>query len=192
MSTTDASTAAPQTFVERATRIDRADRAVEALDDDARAVARELQAAIEEHQTEVLTTVVTRLRADDRGRELLYELVDDAEVHAALVKAGIVRPSLAMRALQVLDGVRPYLTSHNGDVELVRIEDGVAYVRLLGACQSCGSATETLRDGVAEALLTSLPELQEVREVPPDTGPTAFIPVSAIGVGRPGAERPGP
>ena len=35
-------------------------------------------------------------------------------------------PSLAMRAVQVLDGVRPYLTSHNGDVELVSIDDGVA------------------------------------------------------------------
>ena len=112
-------------------------------------------------------------------------MVDDPEVYAALVKAKLVRPSLAMRAIQVLDGVRPYLTSHNGDVELVKIDDGVAHVRLLGACVGCGSSTETLRDSVAKALLDHLPELHEVRDVPPATAPTeapvAVIPVSAIG-----------
>jgi Fe-S cluster biogenesis protein NfuA len=184
--TDDRSTAAPaDDFVARAQRIDAAQRAVERLDPPAREAAHDYAAALSDHHRAVLTAFVTRLRADDRGRELLYELVDDVEVHAALVRAGIVRPSLAMRAIQVLDGVRPYLTSHGGDVELVRIEAGVAHVRLLGACQSCGSATETLRDSVAEALLEHLPEIVEVREVPPDTGPvTAFIPVSSIGVGR--------
>ena len=176
----------PTTFAERAARLDAALTAVQRLGDDrARDAADELRAALDDHHAEVLRSIVTALRADDRGRELLYELVDDPEVHASLVKAGIVRPSLAMRALQVLDGVRPYLTSHNGDVELVRIDQGVAHVRLLGACQSCGSATETLRDSVANALLEHLPEITEVREVPPDAGPsTSFIPLSAVSFGR--------
>ena len=94
-----------------------------------------------------------------------------------------------MRAVQVLDGVRPYLTSHGGDVELVRIDQGVAYVRLLGACQSCGSATETLRDSVAEALLENLPEITGVEEVAPDSAPTsAFIPLSSVSFGRKGSQ----
>lgn len=173
---------AGSTFESRAARIARAQQAVERLDEQARSAARELEAAIESHHSRVLEVMVARLRDDETGRELLYELVDDPEVYTALVKAGMVRPTLAMRAIQVLDGVRPYLTSHNGDVELVRIEDGVAFVRLLGACQSCGSATETLRDSVAQALLDNLPEISEVRDVPPDTAPTsAFIPVSAVG-----------
>jgi Fe-S cluster biogenesis protein NfuA len=178
-------TAEASTFQERATQLDHARRVVERLGDDERAAALALADALDAHQHTVLRTIVTALRADDRGRELLYELVDDPEVYAALVKAGIVRPSLAMRAVQVLDGVRPYLTSHNGDVELVKIDDGVAYVRLLGACQSCGSSTTTLRDSVAEALLEHLPELTEVREVAPDSAPTTtFIPVSALSFGR--------
>ena len=83
----------------------------------------------------------------------------------------------------MLDGIRPYLQSHNGDVELVRIEGGTAYVRLLGACQGCGSSTTTLRDSVAEALLEHLPEINEVEEVSPDMAPpTAFVPVSALAV----------
>lgn len=179
--------AAPLDFLARARAIDVASLAVERVtDDEARHAARELERSIEGFHASVLRTIVTRLRADQRGRELLYELVDDPEVYTALTKAGIVKPSLAMRAVQVLDGIRPYLTSHNGDVELVEIADGVAYVRLLGACQGCGSSTETLRDTVAEALLDHLPELTEVREAPPADAPAeVFIPVSRIGVGRP-------
>lgn len=184
--TTDHTEPSAATFESRATRIDRAAQAVERLDDGPRLAARELEAAIESFHSSVLTTIVRRLRADDRGRELLYELVDDPEVHTAFARAGVVKPSLAMRAIQVLDGVRPYLTSHNGDVELVRIDDGVAYVRLLGACQSCGSATETLRDSVAQALLDNLPELREVQEIAPDAAPTTtIIPVTSIGFGKP-------
>lgn len=172
----------PATFDERARRIDRAQRALGALDPEARTAAEELVAAIEDHQAAVLRTMVVALRADERGRELLYELVDEPEVHAALVKAGIVRPTLAMRAVQVLEGVRPYITSHGGDVELVRIEEGVAYVRLLGACVGCGSSTDTMKRLITEALLDHLPELDDVREEPAEAtpAPTAFIPVSAL------------
>lgn len=185
---TTSATPAP-TFEARAARIDAAQRAVARLDEVPRAAADELVAAVEAHHAAVLLSLVTRLRADDRGRELLYDAVDEPEVYAALVKAGIVKPSLAMRAVQVLDGVRPYLTSHGGDVELVRIDQGVAYVRLLGACQSCGSATETLRDSVAEALLEHLPEITAVEEVAPDSAPTAaFIPLSSVSFGRKGSQ----
>jgi hypothetical protein len=131
---TTTTTPAP-TFEARASRIDVAQRAVGRLDAEPRAAAEELLGAVEAHHAAVLLSLVSHLRADARGRELLYEAVEDQEVYAALVKAGIVKPSLAMRAVQVLDGVRPYLTSHGGDVELVRIDQGIAYVRLLGACQ---------------------------------------------------------
>jgi Fe-S cluster biogenesis protein NfuA len=187
VTTTEPTTPAP-TFEARAARIDAAQRAVARLEAEPQAAAEELVAAVEAHHAAVLLLLVGRLRADDRGRELLYEVVEDPEVYAALVKAGIVKPSLAMRAVQVLDGVRPYLTSHGGDVELVRIEHGIAYVRLLGACQSCGSATQTLRDSVAEALLENLPELTGVEEVAPDSAPTSvFIPLSSVSFGRKGS-----
>lgn len=179
------------TFEGRARRIDAATNDVERIGDDRdRAAALELAASVTALHESVLRTIVGTLRADERGRELLYELVDDPEVHAAFAKAGIVRPSLAMRAVQVLEGVRPYLTSHNGDVELVSIDEGIAHVRLLGACQGCGSSTETLRDAVAGALLEHLPELREVREAPPVGAPTeTIIPVSSIGFGRPKGDR---
>jgi Fe-S cluster biogenesis protein NfuA len=157
-------TGAGGTFEQRARRLDRARERVLALAADERAAAEELAGAQDEHFASVLRTIVTRLRADDRGRELLFELVDDPEVHAALVKAQIVRPSVAMRAAQAIEGVRPYIQGHGGDVELLRIEEGVAYVRLTGACQSCSASSITLRQVLTEALLTAVPEIVSVED----------------------------
>lgn len=156
--------AGPDAFDARARRLDAAHARVAELVGEPRAAIDELCAALDEHSASVLSKIVARLRADERGRELLYELAEDPEVYAAFVKAGIVRPSVAMRALQVLEGVRPYVASHGGDIELVAIEDGVAHVRLSGACQGCGAAGHTLRSVVSDALLAHVPELVEVRD----------------------------
>jgi len=158
-------------FAERARRLDGARRRAAALPEGPREVAAELGEALDEHLAAVLRAIVVRLRADERGRELLYELVDDPEVHAALVKAGLVRQSVAMRAMQVLESVRPYIRSHGGDVELVSIEGGVARVRLVGACGSCSASSATLRHVVSEALVEHVPEIHAVEDAAPAIAP---------------------
>jgi len=174
-------------FTARAARLQAAERAVDALESDARDAARELVAAVEAHHAAVLWAVVAGLRADEYGSELLYGIVEDPEVYTSLVKAGIVRPTLAMRAVQVLDGIRPTCRATTGrgagaDRRRRRLRPPAR--RLPG----CGSSTTTLRDSVAEALLAHLAEVHEVEEVPADMAPvTAFVPVSSVGVRRPGA-----
>ena len=64
---------------------------------------------------------------------------DDPTVHLLLSLHGIVRPDPVTHANQVLASVRPQLHSHGGDVTLVRVEDGTAFVRLEGLqIQSAG------------------------------------------------------
>ena len=58
--------------------------------------------------------------------------------------------------------VRPALREHGGDVELVRYENGVLRLKMLGRCPGCPGATltnETLIEGQLKPLL---PELREV------------------------------
>ncbi len=42
--------------------------------------------------------------------------------------------------------VDPVLAQHFGGSELTKIQDGVAYVKLTGACASCPSAQETIEE----------------------------------------------
>ena len=174
-------------FAERARRLDAARRRAAALPEGPREVAGELAEALDEHLAAVLRTIVMQLRADERGRELLYDLVDDAEIHAALVKAGLVRQSVAMRAMQVLEGVRPYITSHGGDVELVAIEGGVARVRLTGACKGCNASSVTLHRVISDAMLEHVPEIRAVEEAEPAT----LAPLADGAIALPMAQVPG-
>lgn len=67
--------------------------------------------------------------------------------------------------LKILDKVRPYLNSEGGDIEFVKLENGIVYVRMLGACNGCGALDYTLNDGI-EALITEyVPEVIGVQNV---------------------------
>ncbi|GMT42264.1 MAG: hypothetical protein IEMM0002_0675 [bacterium] len=64
-----------------------------------------------------------------------------------------------------LDDIRSYLQADGGDVELVEVKDGIAYVRLTGACGSCQSSVYTLKFGIEKALKEKVPELKGVEAV---------------------------
>jgi nitrite reductase/ring-hydroxylating ferredoxin subunit/Fe-S cluster biogenesis protein NfuA len=164
-----------------AARLDEAMARVEALGADERAVLTDVLECLDGLHRDALTVVVRRLREDDRGRELLYALVDEPEVRMVLSMHGIIRPDPLTLATRALEGVRPHLAAHGGDVELDRLEDGVAYVRLHGACTGCSMAAVTLRDSVEEALRGGVPGLTGVEVVPNDPSPT-LIPVESLTV----------
>ena len=66
------------------------------------------------------------------------------------------------RIKTVIDKVRPYLQNDGGDVEFKRYENGVVYVRLVGACSNCPMAQMTLQDGIENALISEVPEVIKV------------------------------
>ena len=69
-----------------------------------------------------------------------------------------------MRVEKVLDKVRPYIQSDGGDIELVDVHEdtGIVEVKLTGACDSCPSATATLKGGVERIMKQDVPEIKEV------------------------------
>lgn len=68
--------------------------------------------------------------------------------------AGLEDRVRALLAERVLPGVH----QDGGDIELVEVVDGVARVRMAGACSSCPSATLTLRHGVETTLREAFPD----------------------------------
>lgn len=67
---------------------------------------------------------------------------------------------------EVLNQIRPSLQRDGGDVELVSVEDGVAKVRLKGACKGCPMATITMSQGIEKILKEKIPELKGVEAIP--------------------------
>lgn len=66
---------------------------------------------------------------------------------------------------QALNNLRPALQMDGGDVELVKYEDGIVYVKLLGACGGCPMSTMTLKLFIEERLREEVPEVTEVVSV---------------------------
>ena len=62
----------------------------------------------------------------------------------------------------VLAKVRPSLQADGGDVELIKIEDGVVTVSLRGACGSCPFSLLTLKQGIEARMKEEIPEIKEV------------------------------
>ncbi|MGI6787305.1 MAG: NifU family protein [Acholeplasmataceae bacterium] len=58
---------------------------------------------------------------------------------------------------KILDQLRPYLNRDGGDIELVKVEDGIVYVRMLGACVGCALIDTTLYDGIERILVEKVP-----------------------------------
>jgi iron-sulfur cluster assembly protein len=68
-------------------------------------------------------------------------------------------PELESRVAAALDDVRPVLVGDGGDVELVGVADGAAYVRLQGACNGCGAALVTLTQLIEATVASAVPEV---------------------------------
>lgn len=66
----------------------------------------------------------------------------------------------------ILEQIRPYLQNDGGDIRFVNItEDNVLNVELMGACGSCPYSTQTLKNGVQEAIRKALPEIKSVEAI---------------------------
>ena len=111
--------------------------------------------------------------AGDRSAAIFAALCDDRHVEDLLVLHGLHPLSVEDRVAAALDGIRPYLESHEGDVELVRVEDGIAYVRLGGSCDGCRSSAATLKHAVEAAIFERVAEISEVRAEGVDGGAAA-------------------
>jgi Fe/S biogenesis protein NfuA len=70
---------------------------------------------------------------------------------------------LAQQVQELLDNrINPGIAAHGGNVELLDIKDGMAYVRLGGGCQGCGMVDVTLRQGIEALIREEIPEIQQV------------------------------
>lgn len=122
--------------------------------------------------------VQTLEREGDERALLLLELVDaihrpalerlaagdheDPLAATVLAMYGLGPVDEELEAEEALDGVRDYIESHGGELELLGVQDGVVHVRLSGSCEGCPGSTVTLKRGVEEALRAEFEGFREL------------------------------
>lgn len=62
----------------------------------------------------------------------------------------------------IISNLRPYLISDGGNIEFVKYENNIVYVKLQGACANCEMLDLTLKDGIESVIKDEIPEVTEV------------------------------
>lgn len=78
----------------------------------------------------------------------------------------LLEDPVAERVYRVIqDQINPSVASHGGNVQLLDVKDGTAFVRLGGGCQGCGQADVTVKEGIQSAICGAVPEIHTVLDV---------------------------
>lgn len=147
---------------ERVARVEALLEGVDSLEDPAgREAAAELVQALVELYGEGLGRIMAALGGEEAGG-VRAALADDELVAHLLFLHDLHPVPLAERVVGALEGVRPYLESHGGGVELVGVEDGVVRLRLKGSCSGCPSSTMTLKLAIEDAIHKAAPDVEKI------------------------------
>lgn len=145
--------------------IERLDAVFESWDDAPRSAVAAYRRAIEALHGEALRRLIAALKSDAVALAALKGAAADEVVYAVLRRHNILKPSLNERVEAALEGVRPLLASHGGDVELVRVAPPAVEVRFMGACDGCAASALTFHAGVRKAVQDACPEITEIHQV---------------------------
>ncbi len=73
--------------------------------------------------------------------------------------------NIVIKINSVIDKLRPFLIQDGGNLEFIKYEDNIVYVRLTGACSECSMMDITLKDGIEQLIMNEIPEVKEVKNV---------------------------
>lgn len=145
--------------------IERLEALFETWDETPRAATEVYRRAIEALNAEAFRRLIRALKSEPAALAAMKAALGDEVVYAVLRRHEILKPSVTERVERALEGVRPMLASHGGDVELVKVEPPAIDVRFTGACDGCPASTLTFHAGVKKAVQDACPEITDIRQV---------------------------
>ena len=93
------------------------------------------------------------------GYAIFDEFAKDDLVGNMLLLYGLHPLDIEDRIKNALEKVRPSLNLHEGNVELLSVNDGVVNLRLQGNCDGCPSSALTLKHTIEEAIYAAAPDV---------------------------------
>lgn len=69
------------------------------------------------------------------------------------------------KIIEIIDKLRPFLVNDGGNIEFVKYENNIVYIKMKGACSNCHMLNITLKDGIEAAIKEEVPEVISVVNV---------------------------
>lgn len=67
--------------------------------------------------------------------------------------------------IDIIEHLRPFLINDGGDIEFIKYEDNIVYIKMTGACANCHMLDLTLKEGIEAAIKSEIPSVKEVINV---------------------------
>ena len=67
---------------------------------------------------------------------------------------------------ELIENIRPYLNMDGGDIEYIKYEDNIVYIKLIGACSNCLMQDNTINDGLLQMFQEEIEEIKGIINIP--------------------------
>ena len=67
--------------------------------------------------------------------------------------------------IDTINKIRPFLISDGGNIEFIKYENNIVYIKLLGACSHCALIDYTIKDTIEMAIKEMVPKVQAVENI---------------------------
>ena len=66
------------------------------------------------------------------------------------------------KIIEIINKLKPFLINDGGNIEFVKYDDNIVYIKMMGACANCQMLDVTLKEGIEAAIMS---EVKNVRGV---------------------------
>lgn len=63
---------------------------------------------------------------------------------------------------EIIETINPYLINDGGNVQFIKYEDNIVYIRLIGACSICMYKDSTINDLILRTIQNEIPEVKDI------------------------------
>ena len=69
---------------------------------------------------------------------------------------------LEKKIKKIITDLRPFLNLDGGDIEFIKYEDNILYIKLIGNCAHCLMQDETINNGILKLIQDEIPEVKKI------------------------------
>lgn len=69
------------------------------------------------------------------------------------------------KIINIIDTLKPFLANDGGNIEFIKLENNIVYIKMLGTCASCEFIDYTITDIILNAIKEEIPTIEKIVNV---------------------------
>lgn len=70
---------------------------------------------------------------------------------------------------EIIDMIKPFLAYEGGNIEFIKYENNIVYIKMLGACADCVYVDDTISSSIESTIMEEIPEVKGVINLQSDS-----------------------